>query len=193
MESPLLIDLVGTDTNQIPDTIQNNIVLVSDNNQKDNQLAKFIANNRDKKIMIFTETKKEARDFEYKKYCHFIPLHGDLSQNQRQYVLQKYRRPNCRAILVATDVAARGLDIDNIDVIIHYSVRNVDAFVHRTGRTGRAGKQGLNIVFAERDTVDFLKQLEDNLNIKLNYLNDIGSSITDNSTTTVGDSDQEEL
>ena len=79
MESPLLIDLVGTDTNQIPDTIQNNIVLVSDNNQKDNQLAKFISNNRDKKIMIFTETKKEAREFEYKKYCHFIPLHGDLS------------------------------------------------------------------------------------------------------------------
>ena len=41
---------------------------------------------------------------------------------------------------MATDVAARGLDIDNIDVIIQYSVRNVDAFVHRTGRTGRAGK-----------------------------------------------------
>ena len=80
---------------------------------------------------------------------------------------------------MATDVAARGLDIDNIDVIIQYSVRNVDAFVHRTGRTGRAGKQGLNIVFAERDTVDFLKQLEDNLNITLTYSNDITSSLSD--------------
>ena len=69
----------------------------------------------------------------------------------------------------------------------------MDAFVHRTGRTGRAGKQGLNIVFAERDTVDFLKQLEDNLNIKLNYLNDIGSSISDDSTTTDSDSNEVEL
>ena len=69
----------------------------------------------------------------------------------------------------------------------------MDAFVHRTGRTGRAGKQGLNIVFAERDTVDFLKQLEDNLNIKLNYLNDIGSSISDDSTTTDSDSNEIEL
>lgn len=49
-------------------------------------------------------------------------------------------------ILVATDVAARGLDIDNIDVVIQMSVNNVDSFVHRTGRTGRAGKSGRNIV-----------------------------------------------
>lgn len=49
-------------------------------------------------------------------------------------------------ILVATDVAARGLDIDNIDVVIQQSVNNVDSFVHRTGRTGRAGKTGRNIV-----------------------------------------------
>lgn len=49
-------------------------------------------------------------------------------------------------ILVATDVAARGLDIDDIDVIIQQTVNNVDAFIHRTGRTGRAGKKGRNIV-----------------------------------------------
>lgn len=52
-------------------------------------------------------------------------------------------------ILVATDVAARGLDIDNIDVVIHQSVNNVDSFIHRTGRTGRAGKNGRNIVLFE--------------------------------------------
>lgn len=60
-------------------------------------------------------------------------------------------------VLVATDVAARGLDINNIDVIVQYSVRNVDSFVHRTGRTGRAGKDGLNIVFAEKSELKFLK------------------------------------
>ena len=60
-------------------------------------------------------------------------------------------------VLVATDVAARGLDINNIDVIVQYSVRNVDSFVHRTGRTGRAGKDGLNIVFAEKSELKFIK------------------------------------
>ena len=60
-------------------------------------------------------------------------------------------------VLVATDVAARGLDINNIDVIVQYSVRNVDSFVHRTGRTGRAGKAGLNIVFAEKSELKFIK------------------------------------
>ena len=49
-------------------------------------------------------------------------------------------------VLVATDVAARGLDIDDIDVVIHLSVKDVDAFIHRSGRTGRAGKKGRNIV-----------------------------------------------
>ena len=174
MKDPLLIDLVGTDTNQIPDTITNAVVLVSDINQKNSQLANFIANHRDKKMLIFTETKKEARDFENKKFGNFIALHGDLSQSARQHVLNNFRRPNCRSILVATDVAARGLDIDNIDVIVQYSVRNVDAFVHRAGRTGRAGKDGLNIVFAEKENIDFLKQVEDNLNINLNYINNIG-------------------
>ena len=78
-------------------------------------------------------------------------------------------------ILVATDVAARGLDIDDIDVVVQYSVRNVDAFVHRTGRTGRAGKTGLNIVFVQREDLKFIKELEDNLNIKVNILNNMDS------------------
>ena len=106
-------------------------------------------------------------------------------------MLNNFRRPNCRSILVATDVAARGLDIDNIDVIVQYSVRNVDAFVHRAGRTGRAGKDGLNIVFAERESIDFLKQVEDNLNINLNYINSI-ASFKSNSKTSIEDAAKEE-
>ena len=78
-------------------------------------------------------------------------LHGDMNQSQRNRTLEKFRRPGSRYILVATDVAARGLDIDDIDVVIQLDCIHVDSFVHRTGRTGRAGKDGRNIVFYQKD------------------------------------------
>ena len=88
-------------------------------------------------------------------------------------MLRAYRRPDSNLILVATDVAARGLDIDDIDVVVQYTVRNVDSFVHRTGRTGRAGKDGLNIVFTEKEDLKFVKELQDDLNIKINVINNM--------------------
>ena len=94
---------------------------------------------------------------------------------------------------MATDVAARGLDIDNIDVIVQYSVRNVDAFVHRAGRTGRAGKDGLNIVFAERENIDFLKQVENSLNINFNYINSISNFNNSSETENIEKDNKEEL
>lgn len=79
--------------------------------------------------------------------------------------------------MVATDVAARGLDVNDVDMIIHWHCRHVDSFVHRTGRTGRAGKSGINIAFVTRDMIEFYKSIEENLNIKLNYVNKL--SFTD--------------
>jgi ATP-dependent RNA helicase DeaD len=70
-------------------------------------------------------------------------LHGDLSQSQRDYVMRKFRQQSVR-MLVATDVAARGLDVDNLSHIIHYRVPEEPAiYTHRSGRTARAGKSGL--------------------------------------------------
>lgn len=124
-------------------------------------------------MLIFTETKREASSFGNRKYAKFAVLTGDVSQSQRQSLLRAYRRPDSNLILVATDVAARGLDIDDIDVVVQYTVRNTDSFVHRTGRTGRAGKDGLNIVFAEKDDLKFVKELQDDLNIKINVINNM--------------------
>lgn len=76
-------------------------------------------------------------------------------------------------ILVATDVAARGLDIDDIDVVIQYGVRHVDSFVHRTGRTGRAGKNGTNLIFVSKTELPFVKQCEESLNMSIEYKNKI--------------------
>jgi ATP-dependent RNA helicase DeaD len=78
-------------------------------------------------------------------------------------------------ILVATDVAARGLDIDDIDVVIQQSVHNVDSFIHRTGRTGRAGKEGRNIVMyeidSEKSNLNFFKKIEESLKCNFKYTN----------------------
>jgi superfamily II DNA/RNA helicase len=118
MKDPLLIDLVGTDTNQIPDRIKNIAVLCNSDAQKHDVIRDFITKNRDKKMLIFTDTKAEAAQFEMKTYAKFMPLHGDLSQSQRQYVMKRYRHADCKDILVATDVAARGLDVNDIDIVV---------------------------------------------------------------------------
>ena len=68
-------------------------------------------------------------------------MHGDLEQGSRETRLNRFRRSSS-AILVATDVASRGLDIDDVDVVIQLGCRHVDSFVHRSGRTGRVGKSG---------------------------------------------------
>lgn len=70
-------------------------------------------------------------------------------------------------MMVATDVAARGLDVDDIDLVIQatYQSRNIDSIVHRAGRTGRAGKSGINIIFGIKHDIDFFVQLEKNLKI----------------------------
>lgn len=74
-------------------------------------------------------------------------LHGDISQNQRERILKKFKNKNIN-ILVATDVAARGIDINNLTHVINYSLpQNPESYVHRIGRTGRAGQQGTAITF----------------------------------------------
>ena len=87
--------------------------------------------------------------------------------------MNEYRKPESRSILVATDVAARGLDIDDIDTVIQFKVRHIDSFVHRSGRTGRAGKSGHNIIFCPKNELDFFKKVEESLKIDIEYCNKI--------------------
>jgi len=78
-------------------------------------------------------------------------LHGDFSQNQRERTLDKFRQKRIN-ILVATDVAARGIDISNLSHVINYSLpHDPQAYIHRIGRTGRAGKEGVAITFVTSD------------------------------------------
>jgi len=95
-------------------------------------------------------------------------LHGDLSQAQRDTVMKKFRLKNID-ILVATDVAARGLDVNSLTHVIHYSLPDdPEVFVHRSGRTGRAGKDGISISLIKPEESRKLKQIKSVTKIDIN-------------------------
>lgn len=93
-------------------------------------------------------------------------LHGDLSQAQRDYVMRKFRQGNIR-MLVATDVAARGIDVDDISHVIHYRLPDdSEVYTHRSGRTGRAGREGSSYVLTNTKEKSRLRNLERDLGIE---------------------------
>ncbi|WP_292793939.1 DEAD/DEAH box helicase [Methanobrevibacter sp.] len=121
---------------------------------KFNSLIRLIEAYDVNRALIFCNTKKSV-DFVYKhlkKYDFKLDsLHGDMTQQTRDKVMNKFRNGNIN-ILVATDVAARGLDIANVDMIINYDVpQNTDDYIHRIGRTARAGSTGFAFTLVSKD------------------------------------------
>lgn len=98
--------------------------------------------------LIFCRTRRDTADVADKLMAagyNAEPIHGDLSQSQRDRVMEKFRNKTLQ-ILVATDVAARGIDVNNITHVIHYQLpEDVENYTHRSGRTARAGKTGTSI------------------------------------------------
>mgnify|MGYP000825759875 FL=1 len=93
-------------------------------------------------------------------------LHGELSQAQRDYVMQKFRIKNIQ-LLVATDVAARGLDVDDLTHVINYGLPDeVESYTHRRGRTGRAGKTGIAISICHVREKGKIREIERIINKK---------------------------
>ncbi len=98
--------------------------------------------------LVFCRTKLDADEIAHKlanRGCRAEAIHGDLSQGQREKVLQKFKAKKI-TVLVATDVAARGIDVDNLTHVINYALpQDPESYVHRIGRTGRAGKTGIAV------------------------------------------------
>lgn len=113
--------------------------------------------------IIFCRTRRETKEVA----SHLMDdgynadaLHGDLSQAQRDYVMQRFRTKQLQ-LLVATDVAARGLDIDDLTHIINYNLPDdLEIYIHRSGRTGRAGKKGLSLIITHSREGRKIKELE---------------------------------
>lgn len=113
--------------------------------------------------IVFCRTKKETQEIAdalIRDGYNADSLHGDLSQQQRDYVMQKFRIRNIQ-ILVATDVAARGLDVDELTHVINYGLpEDSDIYNHRSGRTGRAGKTGISIAIIHSKEKNRLREIE---------------------------------
>ncbi len=113
--------------------------------------------------IIFCRTRRETKDIADKLMSdgyNADALHGDLSQAQRDYVMHRFRVKNLQ-ILVATDVAARGLDVEDLTHIINYNIPDdPEAYIHRSGRTGRAGKKGTSISIIHTRSMNKIRELE---------------------------------
>ncbi|MBN2628755.1 MAG: DEAD/DEAH box helicase [Spirochaetales bacterium] len=98
-------------------------------------------------------------------------LHGDLSQTQREYVMKKFRERSLQ-LLVATDIAARGLDVSDLTHVIHYDLPDeIEVYNHRSGRTGRAGKQGLSFAIINMKEKYRIRRIEKVLGREISYKN----------------------
>lgn len=119
--------------------------------------------------IVFCRTRKETQEIADKLIqdgYNADSLHGELSQAQRDYVMQKFRVKNMQ-LLVATDVAARGLDVDDLTHVINYGLPDeVESYTHRRGRTGRAGKTGISISICHVKEKGKIREIERIINKK---------------------------
>jgi len=118
-------------------------------------LAHLLSEHRPESALVFCHTKKDAQEVEtglVKRGFSALGLHGDIEQRERDEVLVRFSNGSCR-VLVATDIAARGLDIKELAAVISYELPlEADLHVHRVGRTGRAGRSGLALhLFSSRE------------------------------------------
>lgn len=160
MRKPIEIT-VGT-RNQASSTVQHEYYVV--NGRHRYQALKRLADaNPDIFSVVFCRTKKDTQAVAEKLIedgYNAAALHGDLSQNQRDLVMKSFRARQIQ-MLVATDVAARGIDVDDITHVIHYQLPDeIETYNHRSGRTGRAGKSGISMVIVPKSELRKIKEIE---------------------------------
>ena len=145
--NPLTISIKKQDTSE---NVDQDVIKVGDPAKKIDQLHDLLIKEGFDKVLIFGRTKhgvdKLYRELEYRGF-KIGAIHGNKSQGQRQRILQSFKRDEIQ-ILLATDVASRGIDIDNVTHVINYDLpQTFEDYIHRIGRTGRAGKTGTALTF----------------------------------------------
>lgn len=134
-------------------------------------LVKLIQETNPYLMIVFCQSKertKELGDYLGMQGFNVDVLHGDMSPQKRKTIMKKFRDAKLQ-ILVASDLAARGLDVEGVSHVINYDIpHDAEWYVHRIGRTGRAGRDGVAITFYTPDEVRWLKNIENKLKIKIN-------------------------
>lgn len=150
MENPELVSVKVTETN---DHIYQDIVAFNDDEHRKELLVEMLKTSEFEKVIVFGETKFGVQRLSDKLETHGIrseAIHGNKSQGQRNRALKSFKTNEAK-VLVATDVAARGLDIPNVSHVINYDTpQTYDDYVHRIGRTGRGGNRGTALTFIKK-------------------------------------------
>jgi len=145
--------------------VKQHVIFAEDVRQKVHALSKAVKDHlpKDGRCIVFVETKKAADSLEMDLHTSgtaVTAIHGDRSQQEREEALHAFKT-GANPVLVATDVAARGLDIPNVALVVNFDMpKQLDDYVHRIGRTGRAGRKGIAVAFVN-DRCSYLPELRD--------------------------------
>lgn len=154
--------VVVTPISSTAETVEQSIVFVETAEKKD-VLLNLLDENATPSVLVFTRTKHGADRVVKtlaKAKITAAAIHGNKSQNARQNALNGFKQQKIR-VLVATDIAARGIDIDDLSLVVNYDLPNVpETYVHRIGRTGRAGANGQAISFCNQEERAYLKDIQ---------------------------------
>ncbi len=149
LKDPVVVEIKSGDTSK---NVMQDVVRVNHSENKFDKLQNILSSSEMKKVLIFSETKHEVEKLAVSLSNNGLraeSIHGDKRQSQRQRALSAFKNDNVK-ILVATDVAARGLDINDISHVINYTIpQTYNDYIHRIGRTGRGNKSGVALTFIE--------------------------------------------
>ncbi|OFZ28987.1 MAG: DEAD/DEAH box helicase [Bdellovibrionales bacterium RIFCSPHIGHO2_01_FULL_40_29] len=160
LTNPIKVEV--TPVSSTAEKIDQRVMYVEKSQKKD--LLRFVLNDPNlKRVIVFTRTKHGANRVSELLTKNRVPseaIHGNKSQNARQRALDAFKEGKIR-VLIATDIAARGIDVDGISHVINYEVPNVaESYVHRIGRTARAGAEGSAISFCDAEERSFIRDIE---------------------------------
>jgi ATP-dependent RNA helicase RhlE len=157
-------------------------VYYTDKGKKNALLVDVLKDEKIKTALVFTRTKYGADKITKiisKQNIKADAIHGNKSQNARQRALTNFKDQKIR-VLVATDIAARGIDIDDLSCVINYEIPNIaETYVHRIGRTGRAGAEGIAISFCDASEKEYLKDIEKLISKSITVVEDHDFQLTD--------------
>ena len=163
--------------------IVNQYVYFTDKVNKNALLIELLKDEKIKTALVFTRTKYGADKVVKvlkKKNISAEAIHGNKAQNARQRALSNFKAQTTR-VLVATDIAARGIDVDDLEYVINYEIPNIsETYVHRIGRTGRAGANGTAISFCDADEKEYLRDIEKLISKKLHIIDNHPFPLIDN-------------
>ncbi len=160
LKNPIKVEV--TPVSSTAEMIQQAIYHV-DKNDKQDLLIDILRDKSIETLLVFTQMKHAADKLSKRLIASGISaaaIHGNKSQNARQTALENFKNKRVR-VLVATDIAARGIDIDQLSHVLNYELPNVpETYVHRIGRTGRAGASGIALSFCSREEKVYLRDIE---------------------------------